>query len=275
MLIKSKENKIFKWVKSLTHTKTRKKEKVFLLEGVTFVKEALQDYSHLIDFVILGEGFSKSEKGKEFVEILNKKKILFYIFSSKLIKELTSTETPQGIFAVVKQQEFSEWKIFLEESPNIVLIIEELQDPNNVGAVIRVADAVGVKAIFYTKGTADPYSLKAVRASAGSILHLPVIYIEESLKELILELKSSGFQIIATVTNNGKSLFQAEFQEKVAIIVGNEARGVSEKAKSLSDELITIPVYGKAQSLNVAVATGIILYEILHYRYTKFKSLKA
>ncbi len=271
MFIKSKENKIFKWVKSLTYTKIRKKEKAFLLEGVTFVKEALQDYPHLINFVILGEGFSKSEKGKEFIKILNKKKILFYIFSSKLIKELTSTETPQGIFAVIKQQEFLEWRIFLEESPNIILIIEELQDPSNVGAVIRVADAVGVKAVFYTKGTADPYSLKAVRASAGSILHLPVIYIE-FFKELLSELKNHDFQIIATLTDKGKNLFQAEFQEKVAIIVGNEARGVSEKAKSLSDELITIPVYGKAQSLNVAVATGIILYEILHHRYIKLNS---
>ena len=263
MVIKSRENKVFKWVKELTETKKRKKEKKFLLEGFTFVKETLEKFPELIECVILGEGFTKSEKGKEFLNFLNKRNFSHYIFSSSLIKEISSTETPQGIMAIIRQPEYQDISSFLEKEPNIIILLEEIQEPSNVGAIIRVALAAGASAVFYTKGTADPYSLKSVRASAVAILHLPVVRIEETKKAITL-LKEKGFQIIATVPKGGENLFKAEFNPKLAVILGNEARGVSEKAKTLSDKLITIPMSKKAQSLNVAVSAGIILYHILY-----------
>lgn len=262
MLIKSRENKIFKWIKGLTETKKRKEGKRFLLEGFTFVKEALEKNPELVDCVILGEGFTKSEKGKEFLNLLTENKITYHIFSTSLIKEISSTETPQGIMAVIKQKEYQDISIFLEKEPNIVVLLEEIQEPNNVGAIIRVSLAAGVSAVFYTKGTADPYSLKSVRASAGAILYLPVIRIDET-KGAIKILKEKGFQIVATVPEGGESLFKAEFNKKVAILLGNEARGISENAKALADKLITIPMNEKAQSLNVAVSAGIVLYHII------------
>ncbi|MDF2952942.1 MAG: tRNA G18-methylase SpoU [Thermodesulfobacterium sp.] len=263
MVIKSRENKVFKWVRELTETKKRKKEKKFLLEGFTFVKETLEKFPELIECVILGEGFTKFEKGKEFLNFLNKRNFPHYIFSSSLIKEISSTETPQGIMAVIKQPEYQDISSFLKKEPNIVILLEEIQEPNNVGAIIRVALAAGASAVFYTKGTADPYSLKSVRASAVAILHLPVVRIEETKKAITL-LKEKRFQIIATVPKGGENLFKAEFNPKLAVILGNEARGVSKKAKTLSDKLITIPMSKKAQSLNVAVSAGIILYHILY-----------
>jgi TrmH family RNA methyltransferase len=262
MVIKSKENKVFKWVKGLTETKKRKEEKRFLLEGFTFVKETLEKNLEFVECVILGEGFTKSEKGKEFLNFLTEKKITYHIFSTSLIKDISSTETPQGILAVIKQKEYKDFSLFLKKETNIVVLLEGIQEPNNVGAIIRVSLAAGVSAIFYTKGTADPFSLKSVRASAGAILYLPVIRIDET-KEAIKLLKEKGFQIVATVPEGGENLFKAEFNKKVAVLLGNEARGISERAKVLADKLITIPMNKKAQSLNVAVSAGIILYHIL------------
>ncbi len=264
-IIKSKENKIFKFLKSLINSHTRKKQKAFLLEGFVFVKEAIQNNAPVI-LIGIGEELEKTEKAKEIIKLAKSKNILVYIFSDNLIKEISYTEAPQGIISAIKQPEkFKKEEVF-QAKANTILILESIQDPSNVGAIIRVADAAGVKAIFYTKGTADPYTPKAVRSSAGSILHLPVLPVE-SIKEIILQLKKENFQIIGTVAENGINLFEVNFSDKVALILGNEAKGLSKEAKNLADKNLTIPVFGKAQSLNVAVATGIILYEILHQRF--------
>jgi rRNA methylases len=146
-------------------------------------------------------------------------------------------------------------------------VLEGLQDPSNVGAVVRVADAVGHWQ-FLHKGTADPYAPKAVRASAGSLLHVPVVPVN-SVSEAVNWLRANEFQIVGTVPEGGESVFEVKFGDRVAVLIGNEARGLSEEAKRLVDLSVTIPMVGKAESLNVAVAAGIVLYEILRRRLTQ------
>jgi TrmH family RNA methyltransferase len=184
-----------------------------------------------------------------------------------LFNEIVATETPQGALAAVRQPHKGQIEGLKIPTVATIVVLESLQDPSNVGAIIRIADAVGAFAVLYTKGTADPYAPKAVRASAGSLLHVPVVPVN-SIEEAADWLKANEFQIVAAVPQDGMNLFEAQFAERVAVVVGNEARGLSQEALKVSDLLITIPMVGKAESLNVTVATGVVLYEILRRRLT-------
>ncbi len=162
--IKSRENSLFKLIKRLIHPRKRKKEGLFLVEGEKFVKEALQR-RELLKFLIFSEEAFENLKEREVFQ-----NIPIYVFSSEIFKELSALTTPQGEIAVLREPVFSN----PEYNTSPVLILDRIQDPSNLGAILRVADAAGVREVFLTKGTADPYSCKAVRASAGSILHLKI-----------------------------------------------------------------------------------------------------
>lgn len=264
--ITSRQNEIYKFMKALTEPHTRKKHGAFLVEGATFVEEALEDEDWAILTIVLTPEFAETERGKRIIAKAQQKRTPISLMSPSLLDEISASETPQGVLAAVKQPRTERLERLKIPPVATAVVLEGLQDPSNVGAVIRVADAVGALAVLYTKGTADPYAPKAVRASAGSLLHLPVVPVN-SIEDAVKWLKTNEFQIVATVPKDGVNVFEAEFEERVAVLVGNEARGLSETAKRASDLSVTIPMVGKAESLNVAVATGVVLYEILRRRW--------
>ncbi len=260
--ITSRQNDVYRFLKALTEPHTRKKHGAFLLEGATFVAEALEDEAWAVLTVALTPEFAETERGKAITAKAQQKRVPVVLIAPALLDEIAASETPQGVIAAVRQPKRE--RIDLLKVPDIarVVVLEGLQDPSNVGAIIRVAAAVGALAVLYTKGTADPYAPKSVRASAGSLLHVPTVQVN-SVGDAVDWLKANGFQIVGTIPQGGANLFEAEFGDKVAVLVGNEARGLSEEAKRASDLLVTIPMPGKASSLNAAVATGVVLYEIL------------
>lgn len=257
--IKSFQNETFKFLKELKDSQKRRELGSFLLEGSTFVEEVLKEKSFRVRFIVFSEDF---EDRKGFCEKAKEKGIPILILTKTLFKEISSVETPQGVLAVVEIPvfEFEKFEQKLREEKGCVVVLEDVQDPQNVGAVVRVVDAVSGILVFYTKGTADPFSCKAVRASAGSVLNVPLIK-TESLLEILESLKFLGFKVVATVVKDGKSVFKTELPKKSVIVVGNEARGITLEVLEKSDYKVTIPMLGKVQSLNVAVAAGIILYE--------------
>ncbi|MCX7643108.1 MAG: RNA methyltransferase [Armatimonadetes bacterium] len=261
-LITSRQNDVYRFLKALTKPHTRKKHGAFLLEGATFVAEVLDDEVWAILTVVLTPEFAETERGKAIMAKAQQRQIPVALMPPALLNEISPSETPQGILAAVRQLRGERLEQLKVPSVARVVVLESLQDPSNVGAIIRVADAVNALAVLYTKGSADPYAPKSVRASAGSLLHVPVLPVS-SVEEAAEWLKANEFQIVGTVPQDGISIFKANFADKVAVIVGNEARGLSEEAKRSSDLLVTIPMIGKASSLNAAVATGIVLYEIL------------
>lgn len=264
-LITSRQNEIYRFLKALTETHTRKKKGAFLLEGATFVSEVLDNAAWSVSLVALTPEFIESERGKAIWEKAQRSSVPVVLIAPALIAEICTTETPQGVVAAVKQPKFERLEKIKVGANAIFVVLESVQDPSNVGAIVRSADAVGASAVLYTKGTADPYAPKAVRASAGSLLHVPVLPVGTST-DAINWLKSKEVQIVGTVVSGGVSIFEAEYAEKVAVFVGNEAKGLSEEVKSSVDLLISIPMVGKAESLNVSVATSIFLYEILRRR---------
>ncbi|MCA6071112.1 MAG: RNA methyltransferase [Endomicrobium sp.] len=178
--------------------------------------------------------------------------------SERLFNKLATTQSPQGILAVVKKKQYDILEVL--RSAGLFVVLENIQDPGNLGTIIRSADAFAAKAVFVSKGSADMYSDKAVRATMGSIFHLPVID-NINMKDMLSLLKEEKFTIFATSLKGKKYLNNIKIPNKSAFIIGNEANGITNETESLADELIKIYMPGKPESLNAAVAASIIMYE--------------
>ncbi|MDO5661712.1 MAG: RNA methyltransferase [Brachybacterium sp.] len=184
--------------------------------------------------------------------------------------------TPQGVLAVARLHREMDWRAALasalpragkHDGPVTIAVLHEVRDPGNVGAVIRVADAAGADLVVLTRGSADPYSPKVVRASAGSLFHLPVVPGAE-MPELLAELEDRGITAVATSGRAEHDLYDAEVPHRCAWILGNEARGLDERTLAATSSSIRIPLLGAAESLNVATAAALCFYESLRRRRT-------
>lgn len=243
-MIASTQNEQIKQLKKLQKAKERKKKKQFLVEGFHLVEEAHQS-GWKIERLI-------AETGVEIPDQLEHLPILEV--ARHVLKHLSETETPQGLMACVRMED----KPF-PESAEKVLICDGIQDPGNLGTMIRTADAAGFDAVLCGSGTVDPYNGKALRSTQGSLFHIPVLAAD--LLEEIPHLQERGFHIWAAALEESVSYDKAGKKDKLGIIVGNEGAGIRDDVKRLADTIVKIPIYGQAESLNVSVAAGILMYE--------------
>lgn len=232
------------WKKSLTK-KERDKKGTFLVEGFHLVEEAFRAGA-IIDLIISEEIELPSWDYGE---------IPCTMVTKEIINVLTDTETPQGIVALCHQYKGKEDLI----SEKSYIVVDKVQDPGNLGTIIRTADAAGMAGVIIGEGTVDIYNPKVVRSAQGSHFHLPII--KRNLLETIDELRNKGIPVYGTSLENGKDYREIiPTQEGICIIVGNEGSGVSKEVLSKTDANLYIPIYGKSESLNVAVAAGILMY---------------
>ena len=243
-MITSLQNEQIKQIKKLQKAKERRKQQQFILEGFHLVEEAVQS-GWPLESVLFETGAKLPELpvGLNCIEV-----------SRKVLEHLSETETPQGILAVAGMKETA-----LPEQVNFVLVCDSVQDPGNLGTMIRTADAAGFDAVICGTGTVDPYNDKTIRATQGSLFHIPVM--NGDLAEALPKLKSQGIQIWAAALEGAVDYDKAANSGKLAIIVGNEGAGISDEVLSLADTIVKIPIYGRAESLNVSVAAGILMYE--------------
>lgn len=251
--IESKENNLFKSTKKLKERRFRQKEGKFILEGLRLIEEAVKARME-IEFIIL------SERDKDILElsILLKEFIAedkIFVLEKNLFSQLASTENPQGILAVVKNK-----KISVELDGEFFLVCDKVQDPGNLGTIIRTAHAAGVAGIILTKGTVDIYNDKTIRSTMGSIFYVPIFYDNEDFS-IIKNLKEKGFSLVTTSLKESKNFFEEDLRGKIMLAVGNEGNGISDELFSLANKKVKIPMPGEAESLNVAIATSIILFE--------------
>lgn len=246
--IVSKDNETFKKIKKLKTKKYRDLEKMFIAEGIKFL-----DFNKIPEIIVISEKIKDEENIQNRLNKFDCKKI---VINEKLFSQLTSQENSQGIIIVYKSEEPSTDKM----SDNII-VLNKICDPGNLGTIIRVADSAGFKDILITKGSVDHYNEKVVRSSMGSIFNINIYYIEET--ELVKFLKTKQYNIISTALESDSVPYTDMcLLEKNAIIFGNEGNGIEASILKESDQKIIIPIYGTAESLNVAMASGIILYEI-------------
>ena len=238
MLYSSTNNEKIKQLKLLKQKKYRDKENIFLVEGAHLVEEAYKN-GYLKELLIPENSNYKLDiKTSEVTE--------------KVIKHLTELENPTGIFGICEKKEMK-----LKEG--LVLILDGVQDPGNLGTIIRSGVAFNVDTIVINDKCADIYSSKVIRASQGMIFSANII--KENLEEFISKIKDTH-KIFATKVDGGKSLKNIEKTKKFAIIMGNEGSGVSNELLKISDDYLYIPMNENCESLNVAVATSIILNEL-------------
>jgi len=257
-VITSSNNPTFKTLKSLEKTKLRKKQGLFIIEGLKFVKESLSErLLHPLEFVVISKDRLEQHSIKEILGICKEKEIKLFVFDPKLFKKLPVTKSSQGIIGIFKEKRLQKPLNF--NSP--ILILDRIQDPTNIGSILRSAVATGCSGVFLTKGSADPYSQKATRASAGAVLKIPIIYTENP-KDLKNFLKQKGYLLVCASPKEKVSLFELKLPLKTALIVGNEGSGVTQEWVTLSDLRFSIPIFGKVESLNVSAATCTILYFI-------------
>jgi RNA methyltransferase, TrmH family len=241
MITSIKNDKVKMW-KKLHKRKERMKTKTFLIEGFHLVEEALKSNWTIIEMII--------QEGVE--PPLLDKDIPIITVKSNVFQALSQTDTPQGVAAVVAMKQLvSTWS-------SAVLLIDAIQDPGNLGTIIRTADAAGFSEVILGDGTVDVFNDKAIRATQGSLFHIPIR--QASLPDEIKLLQEAGFTVWASALEKAEVYTSLKPERKTALILGNEANGVQKELMSLADKRVTIPIYGKAESLNVSVAAGVLMY---------------
>jgi RNA methyltransferase, TrmH family len=263
-MLTSTDNPKVKYFNSLKQNKTRKAEGKFFVEGIHLVGEAMQ--AGLLDRVLYSETVMKTSEGKHLLGKLISSGIHIEEASVQVIKHLSSVESPQGVIASVNPKA-SDLGSFFEKPDPLIVVACGIQDPGNLGTMIRTADAAGCSGIILSSGTVDPYNDKVIRASSGSIFHLNMVKIDDII-ELASSLKRRGVRMISTVVDAEKAYYSVDYRGPVAIVIGSESKGLSPEIERLSDESIAIPMLGGVESLNAAVSCAIVVYEALRQRRT-------
>ncbi|MEG2893622.1 MAG: RNA methyltransferase [Clostridium sp.] len=254
----SKDNKLVKNALKLKQKKYREAENLFLAEGIRFVECAIENKS--IEYIL----YSKKLFSTSGYERVLESGFNTYEVEESVLEGLCDTVNPQGVIGVCRKSLYTVDNVL----GGLVAIIDGVQDPGNMGTIIRTCDAAGVSGIVILKGTVDIYNPKVLRSTMGSIFHVPIIHLN-NLSEISEDLSNNEYKILATSLEATASLYDHDFSGKTAFILGNEANGVSDESFSLATDLIIIPMEGSAESLNVGVANGVIVYEALRQKISR------
>lgn len=284
MLITSKENQTIKEIKKLKEKKYRKDK--FIVEGIKMIKEAISENIEIEYLVFADLSLEK--------EINNIDKYNVLEVTEKILQELSDVVTPQGVLAVVRKKcgnvmlENADYKANYEKKENeikqetkqikddfldkynidynsdYILALDGLQDPGNMGTIIRTADSANIKQIIVSKNTVDSYSSKVIRSTMGAIFRVNIIEVE-NLADTLEELKNKGFNIISTSLDTKNSIYDVDYKKSV-VVIGNEANGVTKEVQEISNKKVKIPMLGKTESLNASVAAGIMIYEYVRQK---------
>ncbi len=260
--IQSKNNQRYKMWKKLLTKKGREDQGAFLVEGEHLVQEVLTA-KWPVKALIFAKDYPSVDRWLDRYEASVSR---HFILPPPLFNALSETKTPQGIAAVVQKRSFLSAEKIIRQS-RLLLLVDRVRDPGNLGTILRTADAAGVDAVFLGKGTVDPYSGKVMRSTQGSLFHVP--FFEADLLDVTASIQAQGGMVIGTQPSAAVDYRRLPIfaDQCAALIVGNEGAGVHPDLLPKVDVNISIPIWGQAESLNVAVATGIILYHIQSERH--------
>lgn len=252
--ISSKDNSLIKLVSALqTSAKARRENGLFVLEGLRICDDASLNGIRF-DKLIVSEN-AKIKYSNE-IEVFAKNSSECFCIPDSLFKKISDTQSPQGIIAVARIPENNT----VIDLKGRYIALENISDPSNLGAVSRTAEALGVSGIIISDNSCDPYSPKVLRASMGTLLRMPVIIFTDFSNQIKnCELKSYA----CVVDKHAKSINEIDFTDGSLLIIGNEANGITDTTKEVSDALITIKMSGKAESLNAAIAASIAMWEMM------------
>ncbi len=234
--------------------------RLFLVEGPQAVREALLTRPELIVDVFITQG--AMDRHRDLVSLAAENDFQLTLATEKVLEEMADTVTPQGVVAVCGFNDVTLSDV-LAKKPALIALLHQVQDPGNVGNIIRTADAAGADAVVVTAESVDVFNPKAVRASTGSIFHVPVV-VGVNVGETIAALRAAGVTVLATDAT-GQSLSEVRdsgaLAQPVAWLLGNEAHGLSDEDEALADAVVSVPIFGQAESLSLQTAAAVCLYE--------------
>lgn len=258
-MLTSLQNEQVKHVVALQKRKIRKDYGEFLIEGWRFVEEAIRRNAEIRQIYVCPEKKKEKENWSSLQDILHERRVPIIEVDEKVLRKMSDTEEPQGIIAVVGAKNLT-WSDLEIDSQTVLLIVDGIQDPGNLGTILRTALAAGINQVCLTTGTVDLYNPKVLRSTMGTVFGLKVLT-DCSPQHVVDFARSKGIKII-TGDIEGDSLYETKFSLPLALVVGNEGNGPSEIFRSPELTRVTLPMSNEVESLNVAIATGIILYEI-------------
>ena len=255
-MITSTHNPKLKLIRALQgRAKERRDAGAFVAEGIRLVEEAYST-NWPFRFVLYDEVLNK--RGSSLVENLKSRGVDCEEVSSGLMKSLSETETPQGLLAVLNDSQLP-----ISNSLNFVLIPDQIRDPGNLGTLLRTAAAAGVQAVLLPPETTDAFAPKVVRSGMGAHFRLPIHSM--NWEEISQVVKLAGWQVLIA-DMNGKSCWETDLCQPIALVIGGEADGASESARKLASQKISIPMSGKIESLNAGVAGSILMFDVVRQR---------
>ena len=241
-VITSKDNELVKKIKKLKEKKYRDLENSYIIEGIRLLKEAIQEKAKIKQIVLCDDCEKQENIPKEFMYEIAKYDCTYV--TKKIFKYLSEVQTPQGILAVIEKNNKDKE---IDYSQDIIVALDDVQDPGNLGTILRTVDSIGITQILVSKGTADSYNPKVVRSTMGAIFRIKIIECEDLAKTL-KEIRKHKFKIVVSSLQTENSIYDINYNKKV-IVIGNEANGVEEKIQEIADEKVKIPMLRKNRKL--------------------------
>ena len=261
-VISSKDNETIKYIKKLKEKKYREETNCYIIEGIKLVKEAIEENAK-IKYILICEDCDDAVKLEQNLLYDIAKNNCLYV-TKKLFLSISDVTTPQGVLAVIEKKKGTEQ---IDYNDDIIVALDGIQDPGNLGTILRTVDSANLKQIILSKNSADPYNPKVVRSTMGAIFRVNIIE-AENLAEILKEIKKHNFDVVVTSLETEESIYNLEYKNKI-IVIGNEANGVSKEIQEIADKKVKIPMLGKTESLNASVAPGIMVYEYVRGKVKK------
>lgn len=243
-----------------TKAKERRKTGIFLAEGIKMFEEAPQEW--IQEVYIIEEILLKLEKNSTIYVKLQE--VGYETVSEEVFGKMSDTQTPQGILTVLKRPDYGLDALLQVKNP-LFVVLEDLQDPGNLGTIVRTGEGAGVTAVLMSKNTVDIFNPKTIRATMGSIYRVPFLYVD-SLEDTIKSLHNSGVKTYAAHLKGENYYDSFSFEEGTAFFIGNEGNGLKQSTADLADAYLKIPMEGQVESLNAAIATSLLMYEVHRQR---------
>lgn len=261
--INSYNNSTLKYINTLYQKKHRDAEQRFIIEGIKLITEAIRAQA-VFFCIVVEEEFLQANL--MLISTLEQICDQIYIVKSTILKSISDVQNSQGILAIIEYLSYDSNEIFLNERNGteslFMIALDHLQDPGNMGTIIRTADAAGVKGVLFSEGTVDIYNSKVLRSTMGSLFHIP-IYQTTNLSNTILALQNRGCSIVASHLLGSNFYKRTKNTQPIILVIGNESKGISPEIISISNYIYKLPMIGEAESLNASIAAGIMIYDFL------------
>ncbi len=257
-------------VKLMKKSRAREEENVFLIEGPRMTGEltADPDWRRRIGKIYLSESYAERNGGEK---AKLERTVPVEILSDSVFTHVSGTKTPQGILAVVRRRTYDMTEILGTDPARAhVLVLDNLRDPGNLGTIFRTAEAAGVTGIILSRECVDIYNPKVVRSTMGALLRMPFLYVDD-LPGTIGGLKAAGLKVYASHLKGERAYDQEDYRAGCAFLIGNEGNGLRDEVAECADHYVIIPMQGKAESLNAAVAAAVLMFEVSRQRRSRFR----